>query len=72
MATNMTSSVSGQHYAIGDHVPFRFSSGIIIASFFVSLVGSVTTVELLHRRREGKGWVIWYDFPGRVTPVCIN
>jgi hypothetical protein len=50
-------------YAIGDNVPFRFSSGIIIASFFVSLVGSVTTVELLHRRREGKGWILWYESP---------
>jgi NO-binding membrane sensor protein with MHYT domain len=48
-------------YRIGDNVPFQFSSGIIIASFFVSLVGSVTTVELLHRRREGKGWILWYE-----------
>ncbi|KIW05171.1 uncharacterized protein PV09_03722 [Verruconis gallopava] len=46
-------------YHVGEKVPFRLSSGIIIASFFVSLVGSVTTVELLHRRREGKGWLLW-------------
>lgn len=46
-------------YNVGENVPFHFSSGIIVASFFVSLVGSVTTVELLHRRREGKGFTLW-------------
>lgn len=47
-------------------MPFHFSSGIIVASFFVSLIGSVTTVELLHRKREGKGWTVWYD---RLLPL---
>ncbi|KAF2399062.1 hypothetical protein EJ06DRAFT_563392, partial [Trichodelitschia bisporula] len=47
-----------QHeYQPGDEVPFHFNSGIIVASYFVSLVGAVTTIELLHRRREGKRWV---------------
>jgi hypothetical protein len=49
----------GTNYAMGQEVPFRFDSGIIIASFFVSLVGAITTVELLHRKREGKGWASW-------------
>ncbi|KAF1988073.1 hypothetical protein K402DRAFT_40426 [Aulographum hederae CBS 113979] len=43
----------------GETVPFKLSPGIIIASYFVSLAGALTTVELLHRRREGKGWITW-------------
>jgi hypothetical protein len=46
-------------YVVGEEVHFHFASGIIIASFFVSLVGAFTTVELLHRKKEGKGWVSW-------------
>lgn len=48
-------------YSEGDEVPFHFQSGVIVASYFVSLVGSITTVELLHRKREGKGWTTWYE-----------
>jgi hypothetical protein len=50
---------SGLSYTSGDVVPFRFDPGIIVASYFVSLIGSITTVELLHRRREGKGITSW-------------
>jgi len=53
----MTNSLDGYHE--GEAVPFRFDPGIIVASYFVSLVGSITTVELLHRRREGKGLTSW-------------
>jgi len=49
-------------YRENDEVPFHFQSGVIIASYFVSLVGSITTVELLHRKREGKGWTTWYSY----------
>lgn len=44
-------------YEVGDTVPFHFIPGIVVASYFVSLVGAVTTVELLHRRTPGKGWI---------------
>lgn len=53
----MVSSLGG--YDAGESVPFRFDPGIIVASYFVSLVGAITTVELLHRRREGKGLTSW-------------
>lgn len=46
-------------YEPGDLVPFSFNPGIIVASYFVSLIGAVTTVELLHRRKEGKGITTW-------------
>jgi NO-binding membrane sensor protein with MHYT domain len=55
--------MTATQFNVGDNVPFQFAAGIIIASFFVSLVGSVTTVELLHRRREGKGYILWYEHP---------
>ncbi|KAF2461590.1 hypothetical protein BDY21DRAFT_274810, partial [Lineolata rhizophorae] len=44
-------------YQIGDVVPFRFLPGIVVASYFTSLLGAITTVELLHRRKTGKGVV---------------
>ncbi|KAE9986520.1 hypothetical protein EG328_005406 [Venturia inaequalis] len=53
------STVNIHGYSKGMEVPFHFQSGVIIASYFVSLVGSITTVELLHRKREGKGWTPW-------------
>ena len=50
---------NSSQYVSGDVVPFRFNPGIIVASYFVSLVGAITTVELLHRRKEGKGITGW-------------
>ncbi|KAF2759618.1 hypothetical protein EJ05DRAFT_536898 [Pseudovirgaria hyperparasitica] len=38
-------------------VPYHFVWWIIMLSYFVSLVGSVTTVEFLHRRRVGQGLI---------------
>ncbi|QDS76383.1 hypothetical protein FKW77_003522 [Venturia effusa] len=59
-STNATSTRDDWYgYSKGMEVPFHFQSGVIIASYFVSLVGSITTVELLHRKREGTGWTIW-------------
>ncbi|KAJ9642540.1 hypothetical protein H2199_004921 [Coniosporium tulheliwenetii] len=46
-------------YKVGDVVPFHMLPGLIIVSYIVSLVGSVTTVELLHRRKTGGGWLSW-------------
>jgi hypothetical protein len=54
----MANPVSGG-YEPGNIVPFRFNPGIIVGSYFVSLIGAVTTVELLHRRKEGKGITTW-------------
>ena len=39
----------------GDMVPRSFTVGYIILSYVVSYVGSVTTLELLHRRTSGRG-----------------
>ncbi|TLD22529.1 hypothetical protein E2P81_ATG07722 [Venturia nashicola] len=58
-ATTAPSTVGIHGYSKGMEVPFHFQSGVIIASYFVSLVGSITTVELLHRKREGTGWTAW-------------
>lgn len=49
-------------YQAGDIVPWRVMPGIVVASYVVSLVGATTTVEILHRRPEGKGWRNWYVF----------
>ncbi|OJD33619.1 mhyt domain signaling protein [Diplodia corticola] len=46
-------------YMIGEMVPFHVDPWIIVASWFVSFVGSTATVELLHRRGSGQGWRNW-------------
>ncbi|KAK7732892.1 hypothetical protein SLS57_000835 [Botryosphaeria dothidea] len=46
-------------YRLGDMVPFHVDPWIIVASWFVSFIGSTATVELLHRRRSGQGWRNW-------------
>lgn len=46
-------------YQEGDWIPFRLEPGIVVASYFVSLTGAITTVEILHRRKEGKGIYRW-------------
>ena len=52
--------MAGHRYEVGDWVPFTLEPGIVVASYFVSLAGSITTVELLHRKKEGKGVARWY------------
>lgn len=44
-------------YHSGDIIPWHFVPGIIVASFFASLTGTLLTVELLHRKRLGKSFV---------------
>ncbi|KAK7555760.1 hypothetical protein IWX49DRAFT_82257 [Phyllosticta citricarpa] len=46
-------------YHIGQRVPFHCDPGIIVASYLVSFIGAVATVELLHRRKSGQGWRNW-------------
>ncbi|KAB2575105.1 hypothetical protein BFW01_g8254 [Lasiodiplodia theobromae] len=46
-------------YVVGDMIPFHVDPWIIVASWFVSFVGSTATVELLHRRGSGQGWRNW-------------
>lgn len=41
-------------YQPGQIVSWRFVPGIIVASFFASLTGTLLTVELLHRKRLGR------------------
>jgi len=48
-------------YRPGDIVPWHFMPGIIVASFFASLTGTLLTVELLHRKRVGKTIMSRYD-----------
>lgn len=48
-------------YLPGDIVPWHFMPGIIVASFFASLTGTLLTVELLHRKRLGKSIMSRYE-----------
>lgn len=52
--------MSRDGYQIGDVVKWHFVPGIIVASFFASLVGTLLTVELLHRKRLGKSLISRY------------
>jgi len=56
---NTIHAVAEELYNPGDLVPFRLHGGIVVASFFVSLIGAITTVELLQRRTGAKGWTTW-------------
>jgi len=58
-ALNTVHVVTDLVYQPGDLVPFRLHAGIVVASFFVSLIGAITTVELLQRRTGAKGWTTW-------------
>ncbi|KAH7350231.1 hypothetical protein BKA66DRAFT_476587 [Pyrenochaeta sp. MPI-SDFR-AT-0127] len=44
-------------YEKGQLVPYHFTPWVILLSYFVSLIGAETTVELLHRRRTGRGLI---------------
>ncbi|KAK7177820.1 mhyt domain signaling, partial [Paraphaeosphaeria sporulosa] len=48
-------------YQEGEWVSYSFKPWIILLSFVVSLLGAETTVELLHRRWTGRGWINQYD-----------
>ena len=54
------SSIDGvSDWLPGDSVPFHLTWYIVLSSYFVSLAGALTTVELLHRRKSGNGWLSW-------------
>jgi hypothetical protein len=55
----MTNQPVPLQYAVGDAIAFHFSPGLVVASAFVSLIGSVITVEQLHRKKGGRGWITW-------------
>lgn len=44
-------------YAVGDNVQYHFNPGIVIASFLVSLGGSIVTIELLNKRSYDSDWL---------------
>lgn len=46
-------------YPIGSKPPIHYLPYLIFISYVVSLIGAVTTVELLHRRISGTGWRNW-------------
>ena len=48
-----------QRYPVGSTPHIHFLPYLIAISYFVSFIGSYTTVELLHRRAAGVGWRIW-------------
>jgi NO-binding membrane sensor protein with MHYT domain len=40
--------------------PVSYEAGLIVLSFVVSVIGCITTVELLQRRTSTKGLYNWY------------
>ncbi|KAJ9623115.1 hypothetical protein H2203_006051 [Taxawa tesnikishii (nom. ined.)] len=56
LAVRAANDASGPIYYPGAIVPWHFTAGIIVVSFFASLTGTLLTVELLHRKRTGKTW----------------
>jgi NO-binding membrane sensor protein with MHYT domain len=49
-------------YHVGDVVPYHFNAWMVVASCAIALLGSATTVELLHRKRGSRQtWINWYD-----------
>jgi hypothetical protein len=49
-------------YHVGDRVPHRFNAPVMVASCLIALLGSITTVEILHRKMgTRRGWINWYD-----------
>ncbi|KAI9676790.1 MAG: hypothetical protein M1829_002885 [Trizodia sp. TS-e1964] len=44
----------------GQIIPHSFAPIFVVLSYLVSYVGSLTTLELLHRRTAGKGLYNWY------------
>lgn len=59
-------------YLPGDIVPWHFMPGIIVASFFASLTGTLLTVELLHRKRLGKSIMSRYELQSIQTNRSID
>lgn len=46
----------------GHVVPFSFSPGFVALSYCVSLVGAMSTLELISRRTSHKGIYNQYDY----------
>ena len=55
--------------ATGPTVYASYRAGYIVLSYFVSLVGCSTALELLHRRTSRKGA---YNWSGLVQPVLCS
>ncbi len=51
-------------YEHGEIVHRHFSPGYVVLSLFVSCIGTITTLELLHRRTALQGWYNWYGGHG--------
>lgn len=49
--------MSSPTYSLGDIVPWRMTPGTILASFFVSILGTFLCIELLERKRLGSGLI---------------
>ena len=50
-------------------VHVHYLAGYIVLSYFISLVGCITTLELLHRRTSRSGVYNWYILAPSVTPA---
>jgi NO-binding membrane sensor protein with MHYT domain len=60
----MPSAEITEKYPVGSMPVISFVGYLIFCSFLVSLIGAITTVELLHRRVSGAGWRSWVQIAG--------
>lgn len=56
---SMTASPDAGLPALGALVEYTLDGGLIVVSFLASLIGTWTTVELLHRRTSSGGLKKW-------------
>ena len=52
-------------------VDASYNAGFIVLSYLISLVGCVTTLELLHRRTSRRGLYNWYVSPDVSGPGLV-
>jgi NO-binding membrane sensor protein with MHYT domain len=51
----------------GDVVVVSYLPGFIVLSYVISVMGCITTLELLHRRTSTAGFYNWYAVPTVAT-----
>jgi hypothetical protein len=57
-------SAMARQYRVGEAVPYHYNSLIVVASCFNALLGSITAVEILHRKRATRqNWIHWFGIP---------
>lgn len=62
-ASNLNMSTTDGRIPPGSLVSSTLEPGLVVASYFASLIGCLLTIEILHRRGTGlQNWRSWYVF----------